>query len=184
MIVKLLSSVVRTTKDPIVLTEAIKVLRSLLQKHAETQTKALPQLIAMLLNSDKEDDKIGTVEGPAARASIVWLIGEFYDQVQEVSVEALRILAKGFVNEASTVKLQILNLSAKLLASLIENETIPSLSEDIRLKLLEYLCRSAKFDACCDVRDKAIILHCLFLTDNALNLQAKACRAFLSKPRV
>lgn len=184
VIVKLLSSVVRTTKDPIVLTESINVLRSLLQKHPETQTKALPQLIAMLLNSDKEDNRIGTVEEPAARASIVWLIGEFYDQVQEVSVEALRILAKGFADEAAAVKLQILNLSAKLLASHISNTTIPVLSEEIRLKLLEYLCRSAKFDVSYDVRDKARILHCLFLTDNALKLRAKACQALLSKPRV
>ncbi len=183
VIVKLLSSVVRTTKDPSVLTECINVLRSLLQKHPETQTKALPQLIAMLLNSDKEDDKIGTVEEPAARASIVWLIGEFYDQVQEVSVEALRILAKGFANEAATVKLQILNLSAKLLASHMSNATIPVLREEIRLKLLEYLCRCAKFDVSYDVRDKARILQCLFLTDNALNLRTKACQALLSKPR-
>lgn len=191
IIVKLLSSVVSTAKDPIVVTESISVLRGLLQRHPETQTKALPQLIAMLLNTDSANAKIGTVTEPAARASIVWLIGEFYNHVQGVAMEALRLLAKGFAKEAAVVKLQVLNLSAKLLACNISNNLIgtevstdDNNVESVRRKLLEYLCKSARFDSSYDVRDKARVLQCLFLSASANSLRSKACHALLSKKPV
>lgn len=192
VIVKLLSSVVSTATDSVVVTEAIGVLRGLLQRHPETQAKALPQLIAMLLNTESGNAKLGIVTEPEARASIVWLIAEFYKQVQGVAMEALRILAKGFAKEAAIVKLQVLNLAAKLLACSIANTIVAvegatdnqNNGEIIRRKLLEYLCTSARFDASYDVRDKARVLQCLFLSESATSLRTKACHAFLSKKPV
>ena len=51
---------------------------------------------------------------PMARASILWLIGEYSDNVPKMAPDVLRKMAKGFINEEDIVKLQILNLAAKL----------------------------------------------------------------------
>ena len=49
-----------------------------------------------------------------ARASILWLIGEYSDRVPKIAPDVLRKMAKEFTNEEDIVKLQILNLGAKL----------------------------------------------------------------------
>ena len=49
-----------------------------------------------------------------ARASILWLIGEYSDSVPKMAPDVLRKMAKVFINEEDIVKLQILNLAAKL----------------------------------------------------------------------
>lgn len=49
-----------------------------------------------------------------ARASILWLIGEYCEHVPKIAPDVLRKMAKSFTNEEDIVKLQILNLAAKL----------------------------------------------------------------------
>lgn len=49
-----------------------------------------------------------------ARASILWLIGEYSDRVPKIAPDVLRKMAKDFTNEEDIVKMQILNLGAKL----------------------------------------------------------------------
>lgn len=49
-----------------------------------------------------------------ARASILWLIGENCERVPKIAPDVLRKMAKSFTNEDDLVKLQILNLGAKL----------------------------------------------------------------------
>ena len=49
-----------------------------------------------------------------ARASILWLIGEYCEHVPKIAPDVLRKMAKSFTNEDDIVKLQILNLAAKL----------------------------------------------------------------------
>lgn len=51
---------------------------------------------------------------PMARASILWLIGEYCEHVPKIAPDVLRKMAKSFTNEEDIVKLQIINLSAKL----------------------------------------------------------------------
>lgn len=51
---------------------------------------------------------------PVARASILWLIGEYCERVPKIAPDVLRKTAKSFTNEDDLVKLQILNLGAKL----------------------------------------------------------------------
>jgi AP-3 complex subunit beta len=52
---------------------------------------------------------------PAARAAIVWVLGEFQSQpaVAKLAPDALRQLALDFKKEAVAVKNQILNLAVK-----------------------------------------------------------------------
>ena len=49
-----------------------------------------------------------------ARASILWLIGEYCEHVPKIAPDVLRKMAKTFTNEEDIVKLQIINLAAKL----------------------------------------------------------------------
>lgn len=51
---------------------------------------------------------------PVARASILWLIGEYCERVPKIAPDVLRKTAKTFTNEDDLVKLQILNLGTKL----------------------------------------------------------------------
>ncbi|CDF40326.1 AP-3 complex subunit beta-1 [Chondrus crispus] len=186
-IVKVLSSIVRSANSPAVVTEAIGVLRKLLQRHPSAQARALPQLIALLLAGEGSDRE--SIQEPAARSSVIWLIGEFYDKVQAVATEALRLLARGFVNEAAEVKLQILNLAAKAVAwneSARTGEAMspslpPGVPEDVRLRLLEYVISCAKYDRDYDVRDKARMFHLLFITQTNTPLFGTVCKAFCAR---
>lgn len=54
------------------------------------------------------------VQVPMARASILWLIGEYCEHVPKIAPDVLRKMAKSFTNEEDIVKLQIINLAAKL----------------------------------------------------------------------
>jgi len=49
-----------------------------------------------------------------ARASILWLIGEYSEFVPKIAPDVLRKVAKTFVTQEDIVKLQIINLAAKL----------------------------------------------------------------------
>lgn len=49
-----------------------------------------------------------------ARASILWLIGEYSEYVTRIAPDVLRRVAKNFISEEDIVKLQAINLAAKL----------------------------------------------------------------------
>ena len=89
-----------------VVSEAVVVTRHLLQLRPthESSSLAITQLARAL-------DSIST---SAARASILWLVGQYYTQIPLVAPDTLRKAAKSFVTESEPVKLQVLNLAAKL----------------------------------------------------------------------
>ena len=86
--------------------EALTVVRHLIQKHPEAHVKTV---IRLAKNLDSVTDT-------QARASIIWLVSEQAGLADRESIapDVLRILAKGFADEAETAKLQILLLAAKL----------------------------------------------------------------------
>lgn len=118
---------------------------------------------------------------PAARASIVWIIGEYRfvpsscyilchsavllirllffvslasDQIPRLAADALRKLAQHFHDEADEVKLQILNLSLKLyLWSSTEQTTNADMSRNIQL-LFQYVMDLCRYDQNYDIRDR------------------------------
>lgn len=51
---------------------------------------------------------------PMARASILWLMGEYCERVPKIAPDLLRKMAKTFTAEEDIVKLQTVNLAAKL----------------------------------------------------------------------
>ncbi|EOD46615.1 putative ap-3 adaptor complex subunit beta protein [Neofusicoccum parvum UCRNP2] len=95
-----------SSPDARLVAEALEVVRHLIQRDPEAHRGTV---IRLAKNLD-------TAASPAARASIIWLVGEFagIDPENNIAADVLRILAKGFANEAEESKLQILLLAAKV----------------------------------------------------------------------
>lgn len=132
------------------------------------------------------------VDAPAARAAIVWLIGEFAGDLlpRRVAAETLRLLAARFAAESPGVKLQVVNLAAKLAArpavgsgsavggaaggvsggvgvlATVANGGLtaddkPAVVASVEAALLAHVLCLASLDADWDVRDKARLLAAL-----------------------
>ncbi|KAH0547650.1 hypothetical protein FGG08_000139 [Glutinoglossum americanum] len=102
--------------------ESLTVIRHLIQQNPLSHTKTVVRLAKNL----------DTATNPQARASIIWLVGEFagIDGENNVAADVLRILAKGFSDESGAAKLQIVLLAAKVYAHYLNQaQAVPSVSE-------------------------------------------------------
>merc|ERR1719197_688729 len=88
---------------------------------------------------------------------MIWIIGEYRDQVGKYGPDALRKLLKGFTKEKSQVKLQILNLAVKLF---LAN------SKEVG-KLFKYALNLCKFDVDYDLRDRSRLVRAVFLASKS-----------------
>ncbi|KAL8964475.1 MAG: hypothetical protein Q9183_004427, partial [Haloplaca sp. 2 TL-2023] len=95
-----------SSQDGSLAAESLTVIRHLIQKDAQAHTKTV---IRLAKNLD-------TTPHPEARATIIWLVGEFagIDSENNIAPDVLRILAKGFASESEAAKLQIALLAAKV----------------------------------------------------------------------
>lgn len=141
-----LMRLVRSSNEQVV-AESVVVIRQLLQQQAieKDRLRVVRSLAAMMV--------AGRVTSASARASIVWMLGEFNDEGQATTcaAESLRLLAKNFADEATEVRIQLLNLAVKL--ALREPQKRP-----IQL-LLQYVIELCKFDPEYDVRDRARLIR-------------------------
>ena len=87
-----------------VVAEAVIVTRVLLQKYPDC-ADAVKKVVKL----------IAKVEVPAARASLIWIVSEFSSELPRIAPEVLRITAREFFREATTVKMQVVNLAARML---------------------------------------------------------------------
>ncbi|XP_061173908.1 AP-3 complex subunit beta-2-like [Saccostrea echinata] len=132
-----------SNRDESVVAESVVVIKKLLQMQSSEHKDIITHMAKMA-------DQI-TV--PMARASILWLIGEYSERVPKIAPDVLRKMAKTFINEEDIVKLQILNLAAKLC---ITN------SKQTRL-LCQYIFNLAKYDQNYDIRDRSRFLRQLIM---------------------
>ncbi|KAF7869740.1 hypothetical protein EAF04_004524 [Stromatinia cepivora] len=95
-----------TSLDGNLVAESLTVIRHLIQQDPASHTHTV---IHLAKNLD-------TATNPRARATIIWLVGEFagLDGENNIAPDVLRILAKGFADEAEPAKLQIVLLAAKV----------------------------------------------------------------------
>ena len=86
--------------------EAMEVIRHLIQRAPDEHSNTVVRLAKNL----------DSLTSPMARASIVWLIGEFagYEPENNIAADVLRILVKGYAEESNEVRTQIVLLAAKL----------------------------------------------------------------------
>ncbi|XP_059154175.1 AP-3 complex subunit beta-2-like [Physella acuta] len=124
-----------SNRDEAVVAESVVVIKKLLQMRPSEHKDIICYMAKMV-------DKI-TV--PMARASILWLIGEYSERVPKIAPDVLRKMAKNFINEEDIVKLQVLNLSVKL-----------CITNPKQTKLLcQYVLNLAKYDQNYDIRDRS-----------------------------
>eukprot|EP00003_Mantamonas_plastica_P001269 TRINITY_DN1091_c0_g1_i3.p1 TRINITY_DN1091_c0_g1~~TRINITY_DN1091_c0_g1_i3.p1 ORF type:complete len:1160 (-),score=485.32 TRINITY_DN1091_c0_g1_i3:900-4343(-) len=127
----------------LVVGEAVVVIKKLLQLRPDDNASVIIKLAKSL----------ETISVPAARASIVWVVGEYIDQVSDIGPDVLRIMAKTFLKEDDSVKLQVLNLGAKLFLTNAEQCQL----------LVQYVLGLAKYDINYDIRDRARMISVLLL---------------------
>jgi AP-3 complex subunit beta len=86
--------------------ESLEVIRHLIQRDPSAHRMTVVRLAKHL----------DAATNPQARASIIWLVGEFagLDPENNIAADVLRILVKGFADEAEPAKLQIVLLAAKV----------------------------------------------------------------------
>uniref|UniRef100_A0A915I094 Clathrin/coatomer adaptor adaptin-like N-terminal domain-containing protein n=1 Tax=Romanomermis culicivorax TaxID=13658 RepID=A0A915I094_ROMCU len=132
-------------KNETVVAQSVVVIKKLLQSQPSEHKDIIKQMAKL----------IDSVKISAARASIVWLIGEYCERVPKIAPDVLRKMAITFGHEDEYVKLQILNLAVKLyLTNKAQSE-----------KLVQYVFQLAKYDLSYDLRDRARFLRNLVLLD-------------------
>lgn len=106
-----------TSLDGNLVAESLTVIRHLIQQDPGSHTNTVVRLAKNL----------DTATNPRARASIIWLVGEFagIDGENNIAADVLRILAKGFADEAEPAKLQIVLLAAKVYLHHLNREPPP-----------------------------------------------------------
>jgi AP-3 complex subunit beta len=95
-----------TSLDETLVSESLTVIRHLIQQDPASHERTVIQLVKHL----------GSSSSPEARATIVWLVGEFagVDPKRNIAPDVLRILVQKFADEPEVVKQQIVLLGAKV----------------------------------------------------------------------
>ncbi|NWX14402.1 AP3B2 protein, partial [Aegotheles bennettii] len=170
-----------SNRDELVVAESVVVIKKLLQMQPAQHSEIIKHM-AKLTDNIQVSGGIGCPPGlwgwqwchgtrgvlqvPMARASILWLIGEYCEHVPKIAPDVLRKMAKSFTNEEDIVKLQVINLAAKLY-----------LTNSKQSKLLtQYVLNLAKYDQNYDIRDRARFIRQLIVPtekSGALNKYAK-----------
>ncbi|XP_075832410.1 AP-3 complex subunit beta-1 [Microtus pennsylvanicus] len=151
-----------SNRDEIVVAESVVVIKKLLQMQPAQHGEIIKHM-AKLLDS---------ITVPVARASILWLIGENCERVPKIAPDVLRKTAKSFTNEDDLVKLQILNLGAKLY-----------LTNSKQTKLLtQYILNLGKYDQNYDIRDRTRFIRQLIVPNEKSGALSKyAKKIFLAQ---
>jgi len=139
------------SKNDIIIGETVSVLRQLIQQNTSNPktSKLLFQLVKLLINEEGSF----IIEVPIARASVIWLIGEFHEAIGKVSPDILRILAGGYISESTETKMQILNYAVKLALRYPDDETIQN--------LMTYVLEMSRYDVDTDLRDRSRLMTAL-----------------------
>uniref|UniRef100_A0A4W3HMV9 AP-3 complex subunit beta n=1 Tax=Callorhinchus milii TaxID=7868 RepID=A0A4W3HMV9_CALMI len=151
-----------SNRDELVVAESVVVIKKLLQMQPSQHSDIIKHMAKLIDN----------IMVPMARASILWLIGEYCEHVPKIAPDVLRKMAKSFTSEEDIVKLQIINLAAKLY-----------LTNSKQTKLLtQYVLNLAKYDQNYDIRDRARFIRQLIVpTEKSGVLSKYAKKLFLAQ---
>jgi len=140
--------------------EAVVGVRTLLQRQRrDSNNDKLSEVCAQMVRY------LDDLKAPGARASVVWILGEYQCDIPYLAPDALRNLAKVMPKETSEVKHQILVFGLKVWAFHALNKTNtgkssssfdPAESEKILPRLegiFDHVCKVGSYDNEIDVRD-------------------------------
>jgi AP-3 complex subunit beta len=134
-----LMQLVKTNANMNVLPECVVVIRALVASKPDDNYKLIRRLARMFC----------TLNSSAAKAAVIWMVGEYGQQAGINSMELLRLCARSFVSEISQTKLQILSFAAKLYAAMPQESRL----------LYKYIVSMAYADVAFDIRDRARMMQ-------------------------
>ncbi|RXG61353.1 AP-3 complex subunit beta-1 [Armadillidium vulgare] len=152
-----------SNKNESVVGESVVVVRKLLQSETDGHKDIITHMARLVDN----------IRMPTARASILWLLGEYCDRVPKIAPDVLRKMAKSFTNETDLVKLQIVTLATKLYLTNPKQTHL----------LCQYIFNLAKYDASYDIRDRARFIKALIFPvsdKESCKLSRQAKKIFLA----
>ncbi|KAK3524557.1 hypothetical protein QTP70_029870, partial [Hemibagrus guttatus] len=148
-----------SSQNETVVAESVVVIKKLLQTQPLQHSDIIKHM-AQLFDS---------ITVPMARASILWLTGEYCEHVPKISPDLLRKVAKTFTNEEDIVKMQAVNLAAKLY-----------LTNSKQTKLLvQYILNLGKYDQNYDIRDRTRFIRQLIVPSEKSGALSKYARRIL-----
>ncbi|XP_034402267.1 AP-3 complex subunit beta-1 isoform X4 [Cyclopterus lumpus] len=152
-----------SNRDETVVAESVVVIKKLLQTQP-TQHSDIIKHMAKLFDN---------ISVSMARASILWLMGEYCERVPKIAPDVLRKMAKTFTAEEDIVKLQTVNLAAKLY-----------LTNSKQTKLLtQYILNLGKYDQSYDIRDRTRFVRQLIVPNEKSGALNKYARRILLAPK-
>lgn len=167
-----------TSLDGTLAAESLTVIRHLIQQDAQGHAGTVVRLAK---NLDSATD-------PQARATIIWLVGEFsgINGEDNIAPDVLRILCKDFSSESAVAKQQILLLAAKVYLHHInrkseaekqreaeEDASVESETHPI-VRLWEYVLLLVRYDVSYDLRDRARMYRALLAVPQLATLMLLA----------
>uniref|UniRef100_H2Z3B4 AP-3 complex subunit beta n=1 Tax=Ciona savignyi TaxID=51511 RepID=H2Z3B4_CIOSA len=173
-----------SNRDEAVVAESIVVIKKLLQMNPSQHCDIIKHMARLVDN----------IQVPMAKASILWLIGEYSEFVPKIAPDVLRKAVKHFPSQENIVKLQIINLAAKLFITnqrqvccTCHNEPVTQLkamkpeqitcllvyivvsSLNSKTKLLaQYVLQLGKYDQSYDIRDRSRFIRHLIMPSSEL----------------
>lgn len=171
-----------TSLDGTLAAESLTVIRHLIQQDPQAHVGTVVRLAK---NLDSATD-------PQARATIIWLVGEFagLNGEDNIAADVLRILLKEFADESEIAKRQIVLLAAKVYLHHINRETEaqkqpgeedqgspppPPNSEDHPIaRLWNYVLLLVRYDTSYDLRDRTRLYKALLSVPQLASLMLLA----------
>ncbi|XP_043090277.1 AP-3 complex subunit beta-1 isoform X2 [Puntigrus tetrazona] len=152
-----------SNRDETVVAESVVVIKKLLQTQPSQHSDIIKHMAKLFDN----------ITVSMARASILWLMGEYCEHVPKIAPDVLRKMAKSFTSEEDIVKLQTVNLAAKLY-----------LTNSKQTKLLtQYILNLGKYDQNYDIRDRTRFIRQLIVPNEKSGALSKYARRILMAPK-
>lgn len=169
-----------TSLDGTLAAESLTVIRHLIQQDADAHAGTVVRLAK---NLDSATD-------PQARATIIWLVGEFsgLNGEDNIAPDVLRILLKEFTNESEAAKRQILLLAAKVYLHHMNRKTETGKEKTAEEdqpqemdmdnhpigRLWDYALLLVRYDTSYDLRDRARMYRALLAVPQLATLMLLA----------
>lgn len=159
-----------SSSDTHLVASSLDVIRQLIQRDPRSHSETIVKLAKNL----------DSLVAPAARANIIWLVGEFAASSpgKDISVDVLRILTRTFADENEIVQQQILLLAARVYLRYLNRLKVPEAATNGDLPL------GVDHDSNHPIPNlySHILLLCRYSTSYDLRDRARAFRNLLSTP--
>ncbi|KAI1503102.1 adaptin N terminal region-domain-containing protein [Biscogniauxia marginata] len=166
-----------TSLDGTLAAESLTVIRHLIQQDPQAH---MGTVVRLAKNLDSATD-------PHARATIIWLVGEFsgLNGEDNIAADVLRILLKAFADESEVAKRQIVLLAAKVYLHHINRENEKEKPQDEETptsppsdhpiaQLWDYVLLLVRYDTSYDLRDRARLYKALLAVPQLATLMLLA----------